>query len=140
MRAISLWQPWASAVANGVKKIETRHWHTWYTGPIAIHAAQRRTGEMAAIFDGLLVDHPEIMKAFVDCAEDDFKLLPFGAVVATATLVECVRTEALRSVPLTESALGNYANGRFGWILKDVKKLPEPIPCIGRQRFFTVNI
>ena len=26
MKAISLWQPWASLVAEGVKTIETRSW------------------------------------------------------------------------------------------------------------------
>lgn len=28
MRALSLWQPWASAIAAGAKKIETRGWST----------------------------------------------------------------------------------------------------------------
>ena len=26
MKAISLWQPWASLIAAGVKPYETRHW------------------------------------------------------------------------------------------------------------------
>jgi len=30
MKTISLWQPWASAVAVGSKTIETRHWPTNY--------------------------------------------------------------------------------------------------------------
>ena len=42
MKAISFWQPWATAIAAGVKKIETRGWQTAYTGPLAIHAAKRR--------------------------------------------------------------------------------------------------
>jgi activating signal cointegrator 1 len=39
---LTLWQPWASLVALGVKTIETRSWSTKYRGPIAIHAAARR--------------------------------------------------------------------------------------------------
>lgn len=39
---LSLWQPWATLVALGVKSIETRSWSTKYRGPIAIHAAARR--------------------------------------------------------------------------------------------------
>lgn len=42
MKAISLWQPWASLVALGVKTIETRSWSTKYRGPLTIHAAARR--------------------------------------------------------------------------------------------------
>lgn len=41
MKAISLWQPWASLIAAGVKSIETRGWPTNYRGQIAIHAAKR---------------------------------------------------------------------------------------------------
>lgn len=42
MNAISLWQPWASLVAAGIKRIETRSWGTNFRGPIAIHAAKYR--------------------------------------------------------------------------------------------------
>jgi len=41
IKAISLWQPWASAMALGFKKNETRHWATKYRGPLLIHAAQK---------------------------------------------------------------------------------------------------
>ena len=42
MKALSLWQPHAQAIAAGLKPYETRHWPTRYRGPIAIHAAKRR--------------------------------------------------------------------------------------------------
>lgn len=38
MKALSLWQPWASLVALGEKRIETREWSTRYRGELAIHA------------------------------------------------------------------------------------------------------
>ena len=41
MKAITLWQPWASLIACGAKKYETRSWATRYRGPIAIHAAKK---------------------------------------------------------------------------------------------------
>jgi len=48
MKALSLWQPWASAIALGSKRIETRGWATSYRGPLAIHAAKRCVkGELA---------------------------------------------------------------------------------------------
>ena len=40
MKAITLTQPWASLVALGAKRIETRSWNTNYRGPLAIHAAK----------------------------------------------------------------------------------------------------
>lgn len=42
MKALSLWQPWATLIANGAKQIETRSWSTSYRGPILIHAAKRK--------------------------------------------------------------------------------------------------
>lgn len=41
IKALTLWEPFASLVAYGVKRIETRSWPTSYRGPLAIHAAQR---------------------------------------------------------------------------------------------------
>jgi hypothetical protein len=38
-KALTLTEPYASLVARGVKRIETRSWSTSYRGPIAIHAA-----------------------------------------------------------------------------------------------------
>lgn len=38
MKAITLMQPWATLVAIGAKRLETRSWSTNYRGPLAIHA------------------------------------------------------------------------------------------------------
>lgn len=40
MKGLSLTQPWATLVAIGAKRIETRIWATSYRGPLAIHAAK----------------------------------------------------------------------------------------------------
>lgn len=39
MKVLTLSQPWATLVAIGAKKIETRSWNTRYRGPLLIHAA-----------------------------------------------------------------------------------------------------
>lgn len=129
MRCISLWQPWASAVALGLKRIETRHWSTNYTGKLAIHAAKRWTGDerdTAAMFAGLY----------------DLRLAapPLGAIVATARLVRCDRSEDIlrRGIGEMEEAFGNYGRGRFGWILDDIVMLEESVPFRGMQGLFDV--
>ena len=40
MKALTLTQPWATLVAMGAKRIETRSWTTNYRGPLAIHAGK----------------------------------------------------------------------------------------------------
>lgn len=42
MRALTLHQPWATLVAIGAKRVETRSWATTYRGPVAIHAGRHR--------------------------------------------------------------------------------------------------
>lgn len=133
MKAISLWQPWASFLVMGTKKIETRGWHTSYRGPLLIHAAQRRIkhelfllslqDEYRKAMDGLQWDH-----------------IPFGALVGIVELIDCVRTERISPVlSSTEVALGNYAHGRYGWICSNPITFETPIPYKGQQGFFDVD-
>lgn len=150
MKAISLWQPWATFIASGAKKIETRSWATSYRGPIAIHAAKRK-----------------IMKELRECAEyEEYRAalevpiqeeeaetedalrrilkLPYGAIIAVATLKDCIRVENCNRTELhadrggwCEYDLGNYASGRYGWLLENVRAI-EPIPYKGEQGLFEV--
>jgi hypothetical protein len=127
MKALSLWQPWASAVALGMKAVETRHWACSYRGPLAIHAAKRWTADERDLHE------IEVAAGRMPPA------LPLGAVVAIANLVAIQRTEALRStLPNEEIYWGNYADGRFGWLLSDIRPLAAPIPFRGAQGLFEV--
>lgn len=127
MRAITLWQPWASAIALGLKSIETRGWSTDYRGPLAIHAARRFGGEE---------------KRFAQVERALGRLparLPLGAIVCVVELVDVRTTDELAlTVGPIEKLYGNYAPGRFGWILENVRALPDAVPYLGRQRFFNV--
>lgn len=126
MRAISLWQPWASAIALGHKHIETRGWSTKYRGPLVIHAAKRWTKDQR------------------DFASTEFTLgrlpraLPLGAYVAVADLVDVQETGTLKlTVDAIERLYGNYEPGRFGWVLENIRPLHEPVPAVGKQGFWT---
>ena len=41
MRVLTIWEPWASLIALGVKRVENRGWSTAYRGPLLIHAGKR---------------------------------------------------------------------------------------------------
>lgn len=125
MKALTLTQPWASLVALGRKRIETRSWSTNYTGPLAIHAAKgfpgwaKETREKEPFKSALIV-------------HGLFQVLPVGQVLCVVTLMGCRRTEDVRK-QLTEKelAFGDYYDGRFAWFLSDVKVFPKPIPAKG---------
>ena len=142
MKAISLWQPWASAIPAGLKTIETRSWATAYRGPLAIHAAKRWTAE-ELYFWQQNVGNPERTAerdAFRKIGVLNSKMLPLGCIVATCTLYGCIATnedppEHLHTPAANEGDWGNFSVGRFAWLLKDVEMI-VPTPCVGRQGFF----
>lgn len=131
MKCISLWQPWASAIALGHKRVETRSWSTPYRGPIAIHAAKRWDVNQRAF-------HATEVAVKRLPAE-----LPFGAIVAVAVLTEIVPIGQLRlldafAMGCVERLYGDYSDGRFGWVLHDIKALADPVPFKGMQGLFDV--
>ena len=144
MKALTLTQPFASLIAIGAKCIETRDWRTSYRGPLAIHAAKKT-------FDGYedFVSEEPFFTPLYEAGYCHWTRadLPLGAIVAVATLDGCYRTEDLRGdrpdlVPLhpQERAFGNYDDGRFGWYLRDVRRLPKPVPCRGYPSLWDVPV
>jgi len=138
MRCLSLWQPWASSIARGWKRVETRGRRTHHRGPIAIHAAKVwGPGQLAASLRlaELLEAEPG---AFVPGPGRDF---PFGAVVAVAELVDCVEMtpEVIAATHPLEQAFGDWRPGRFAYHLEDVKRLRDPYKLKGRQSLWTLT-
>lgn len=89
MKALTLTQPWASLVAVGEKRIETRSWSTNYRGELAIHAAAEFPAEAKRLCDGAVFANP-LGKAMGWPGGRLSRLLPVGAVVATCRLVDCL--------------------------------------------------
>ena len=131
MKAITIRQPYASLIALGEKRIETRCWSTPYRGPLAIHAAKEWPQDELA--DAL--DNPIICAALKrhDIGMMD---LPLGAVIATARLIGVEPTHLLTQgvldqCPPDEFWFGDFSVDRYAWMLSDVVMLPEPIRCRG---------
>lgn len=121
MKAITLWQPWASLIAIGAKQYETRSWSTTYRGPIAIHAAMKHP-------DYFPYDSIRVLR------EAGFPTVPRGVVVAVAKLVDVIGTCPLASnVSPLERQFGDWRCGRFAWKLEDVQMMEPPIKASGKQ-------
>ena len=132
MRALSLWQPWASAIAIGAKRVETRSWGTAERGPLAIHAAKKWNRELAgdACFFAGFCDEVRLLEK-----------LPLGAVVCVAELglLRDPRRVHLPARNDQERALGGWEPGRWGWVLEDKRQLKEPFPLRGQQGLWTLS-
>lgn len=135
--ALTIWQPWATLIAIGVKTIETRSWQTAYRGPIAIHAGADRRA--------LAPDthHPAIdaalARARYTCRQgciagryEGDQSVPLGCIIAVAELYECWWTEGIVSAGMADN-FGDFSARRWGWMLRGIALLPSPIPCRGRQ-------
>jgi len=129
IQALTLWQPWATLIAIGVKHYETRSWRTSYRGPLAVHAGVERRG--LALCRG----ETEIEQA-LDAAGLSLDTLPLGGIVATADLVDCRSTTAILAAG-DGDLFGDYSAGRFGWQLANVRALAVPIACRGKQGLWT---
>jgi len=147
MKALTLTQPWATLIACGAKRIETRSWSTSYRGALAIHAAKglapvggkRGFQEQCATppFEQVLSKWFEEFGATKSAYKAGW-VMPLGAVVAVGRLVAVKPTSmALRAELLAQTItpheidFGDYSNGRFAWYLENVSFLEQPIECSG---------
>jgi hypothetical protein len=148
VKALTLHQPWATLIAIGAKRIETRSWATSYRGPIAIHAAKRWQADELEAF-GYGQGEWRAMRHAIGPHYRTPGDVPLGAIVAVAELTNCIPSEGFSKVsevlklprwPIpgkvfmasdNEWVFGDLGPGRFGWVLSDVERLAEPIPCRG---------
>ncbi|MFA7000263.1 MAG: ASCH domain-containing protein [Candidatus Paceibacterota bacterium] len=133
MKALSLWQPWASFMAMGLKKNETRHWATSYRGPLLIHAAKRKPPQdELEFFCHILFNHGFTGGWLWN--------LPLGVMLCQVNLVDCPKIGHENSPPETdlEYHLGNYDHGRYMWITDNLTRFKSSIPWKGHQGLFDV--
>ncbi|RCX22873.1 ASCH domain-containing protein [Fontibacillus phaseoli] len=144
MKTITIHQPWATLIALGEKKFETRSWATNYRGELAIHAGKKIDKKIC---------QTEPFRTILAMYGYHVDNLPTGTIVAICRLEACysvLRTpnekallengtlNTLHRYPIEkqEMAFGDYTDGRFAWELGDVRRLPNPVPAKGRQGFW----
>jgi len=128
MLALSLTQPWASLVAEGHKRYETRSWRTSYCGPLAIHASK---GFPKWAKEWMATDY-DVDKVWKGRSPSD---LPRGAVIGTVTLEGCYRPEDISFVleedRRHETAFGDWSKGRWIWHFTVPVLFEKTIPATG---------
>jgi ASCH domain len=108
VRALSLWQPWASLIALGIKTIETRSWKAPASAigqPLLIHAAKRKPDANTRMGDFMLLRHGDHTWRLHNDDQSEYDQhdssvplsrcrscapLVFGAVVASCVVTGCV--------------------------------------------------
>lgn len=141
MKALTVHQPWAWAVAEGFKPTENRSWRTHYRGRLLIHAG------LAVDKNARIVRHSRAAAIRLDELGGTANLwnarqhipsrlhtphptLAMAAAIAIATLEDCHAAEPGCCTPWGEP-------GVYHWQLTHVTVLSSPVPCTGRQGLWT---
>lgn len=149
MRVLTLTQPWASLVAIGAKRYETRGWKA-PPGPLAIHAGKNLApvGGVGGLV-ARCAEEPFFSTLFNGGPFRDPTDLPRGVVLCVVDVGYCVPTERViagedERFEITaaphELAFGDYSEGRFAWALYNLHGLPTPLRARGRQKLWTIDM
>jgi len=122
MKAITISEPWASKIANGLKIVENRSWSTPYRGELAIHAG----------------------KGTQYLTKTELAAYQTGHVIAVAKLVACVKLSEVAErgrftlIEGSRYTVGDFLDhehteGPWCWILEDIRKLKVPKQINGQQ-------
>ena len=122
MRVLSIKEPFATLIKDGVKRIETRSWKTNYRGELYIHASLTKTD---------ITDRHELLELVKD------KTFSYGYIICKCKLKDCVYmtkdfVEDIRNNHHQEYICGMYTEGRYAWVLDEVEILEKPIQAKGK--------
>ncbi len=131
MKVLSIKEPFASLISNGIKKIETRSWKTNYRGEIYIHASLKKINFKDERTQTLI----KLLPANYD--------LKYGMIICKAKLIDCVYMDKDFVCEIkkdeTESLCGRYEEGRYAWVLGEIEPLKNEIPAKGMLGIWNFN-
>ncbi|WP_446359904.1 AAA family ATPase [Coleofasciculus sp. G2-EDA-02] len=117
-RGLSIQQPFATLIARGEKRFETRGQKTNYRGLILIHAPQK-------------IDKHSFNRI---CREqDDPAEFPTSRVLAVAELTDCIFMDEsfINEQPDQELLHGCWEPGRYAWKLENIRPLKQTVTGVG---------
>lgn len=130
MKVLSLTEPYATLIKNGIKTIETRSWKTNYRGRLYIHASSTKIPKE-------YIKNKELMSLV------DLDKLNYGNIICYCDLVDCIEMtdKFIEEVKKNkkEYISGVYANGRYAWILKNINILDIPIKAKGHLGIWNLD-
>ena len=136
MKALTIWQPYASMITKGLKEYETRSFRTSYRGPLLIHSGQR---PMRWILKHSAEDALDVaIEAF---GMEKLMNLPVGCAICVVDLVDCIEMtpEFIAQQSPTELAVGDWKPGRYAWKLENPREL-DPVELLGKQGLWNASL
>ena len=120
MKVLSIKEPFATLIKDGVKIYETRSWKTNYRGEIYIHASiSLSKSDNVETANKYLKTN--INPGYILCRCELVDCIPM-----TEDFIKYIKNETL------EAMYGRYSEGRYAWKLKVLEVLEKPIPAKGK--------
>jgi len=128
MKALSIKQPWASLITQGIKDIENRNWKTNFRGRIYIHASAKSAGEFL-----YLLSNKQLHNVVCDLPnyysfEEE---LNYSAIIGEVDIVDCVINHPSVWAEKTyyiESESGIFSDEPiYNWVLANPVMYDKPI-------------
>lgn len=128
MKTLTLKQPYATWIAEGIKEYEFRTWKTSYRGDILIHAGKGKNKESFKKYEHLNLEYPS------------------SSIIAMVTIEDCIEVtdefrEFLKSKnPILYSHIITDKDWKgYAFKISNVRKI-NPIPASGRLSFWEFDI
>lgn len=123
MKVLTLQEPWASLIAEKIKVIETRSWHTNYRGQIYIHAGIKK------------ISKNDNLKLY--CSTWLKNGLHYGKIIAKCNIIDCILIDKNFANKIKNNdnkcyLCGDFSIGRYAWILDNIEVLPKKIYAKGQ--------
>lgn len=136
IKAVTIWEPWATLIMAGVKQFETRHWRHGYRGPLVIHASLRWRDDQRTI----VTWHPyrELLAALDWTPEQTL-----GCCLGIVDLVKIWPTtngELQATLSDQERKLGDFRPQRFAWQFTNPRRFEKPVAAKGAQSLWYWNL
>jgi DNA N-6-adenine-methyltransferase (Dam)/ASCH domain len=131
LKAISLWQPWASLISLGLKHYETRSWKTNYRGKLLICSTAANSKQ-----------HKEYLKICEQLQLPPWENFLHGRAIALCDLTDCIEMtpEFIEQQSRTEILCGDWQVGRYAWKLENIQPIAEPFAVKGKQGLFDISL
>jgi len=128
MKAITIKQPWASLICEGIKDIENRSWRTKFRGRILIHASANSIKYFSAL-DFFGEERLKVIKEKTGYVPE----LPISSIIGSVEIIDCVSKTYNRKGDTTSIWADE---GQWHWVLANPILFPEPISVKGKQSFW----
>ena len=126
MKVLTIKQPWASLIMQGIKKYEFRSWQTKYRGDILIHSASQVDKEAMEKYSKYLTS------------------VPTGVILGIVTITDCIKkSEDFKQILLNEKCdvyTEKSFEANYGWKIENIRKFKNLIKAKGKLGLWNYEI